>query len=184
MVFWTALAAIGTVAAAIGTVGALFVIYQQLKQSRREAADQHRRFDESREAAMTPLLSLVFGTTSSTGPQARQDVALRVDGTGIAYATELRFFTDEVKDQPRYKFQPDRVALGTQRPSDQPVHQIFAWMRPERERLHGRFELYFINALNHRILWTQLVWLADTLTHDGPPSTRLLAEGQHPSPPA
>lgn len=176
MIFWTAVAAVGTVAAAIGTVGALFVIYQQLKQSRREAADQRRQYEESREMAMTPLLSLILGSTSSEGPQARQDVALKIDGTGIAYAVELRFFTDDERDLVRFQFQPTRVSLGTQRPSDQPIHQVFAWMPKEGQRPHGTFEVSFINGLNHRIVWTQPVWLAGSLTHDGSPSTRSLGE--------
>ena len=48
----------------------------------------------------------------------------------IAYATELCSFTDDVNEQARYQFQLGRVAWN-QRRSDQPVHQIFAWMLPE-----------------------------------------------------
>jgi len=39
-------------------------------------------------------------------------------------------FTDDVNEQARYQFQLGRVAWN-QRRSDQPVHQIFAWMLPE-----------------------------------------------------
>jgi hypothetical protein len=168
--------ALATIAAAFGTVGALVVIYQQLKESRREAAADRERFAQSQQATATPLLALIFGEHSTTGQDIKGDVALKFDGTGVAYGVELSFFTNDVNDQLRYQFRPGRVSLGTQRPADQPVHQIFEWKWLDLERVRGRFEVAFVNPLNRRILWIQPVWLGGNITHDGPPSIRTIRE--------
>jgi len=68
----------------------------------------------------------------------------------IAYATELCSFTDDVNEQERYQFQLGRVSLEPTPigPTCAPDFRLDAAGEPH----HGRFEVSFINALNHRIV--------------------------------
>jgi hypothetical protein len=160
--------------AAVGTVGALFVIYRQLQETRREGRTAIEIAEEDRHAAVTPLLSVTVGDwTHAVGSDSASGVlSLQLNGSGVAYAIHLAFETFEGAARPLNLGLAETELVALHAPTTYDVK--VTWRNPEVP-VQVNIIVSFVNALNRRINWTwPCVVDVDRFEVIGPPSQKLI----------